>query len=159
MRPAGGLYSTGNNLLTLMQSNLGFFGHPLDPVFARTHRVQFKTEDHDVALGWDAAQFNQYDFSVLYVYGLIGGYTSYIGLDEKRKIGVLVLCNTFNWHERVGQNLLLEMAAAMDGICGCRSAQPTMRSPTELFAARTNYPAHWWTPVATNGAPSWEILP
>ena len=23
----------------------------------------------------------------------------------------------------------------------------------------TNYPAHWWTPVPTNGAPSWEILP
>ena len=21
------------------------------------------------------------------------------------------------------------------------------------------YPAHWWTPVPTNGAPSWEILP
>ena len=34
-----------------------------------------------------------------------------------------------------------------------------MRSPAELLAARTNYPAHWWTPVATNGAPSWEILP
>ncbi len=44
-------------------------------------------------------------------------------------------------------------------ICGCRSAPPTMRSPAELLAARTNYPAHWWTPVATNGAPSWEILP
>jgi predicted NAD-dependent protein-ADP-ribosyltransferase YbiA (DUF1768 family) len=23
----------------------------------------------------------------------------------------------------------------------------------------TNYPAHWWTPVPTNGAPAWEILP
>lgn len=22
-----------------------------------------------------------------------------------------------------------------------------------------NYPAHWWTPVPTNGAPAWEILP
>src|SRR5580658_7421980 len=22
-----------------------------------------------------------------------------------------------------------------------------------------SYPAHWWTPVPTNGAPSWEILP
>ena len=44
-------------------------------------------------------------------------------------------------------------------ICGCHSAQPTMRSPAELLAARTNYPAHWWTPVATNDAPPWEILP
>jgi len=34
-----------------------------------------------------------------------------------------------------------------------------MRSAADLLAARTNYPAHWWTPVSTNGAPSWEILP
>ena len=24
---------------------------------------------------------------------------------------------------------------------------------------RANYPKEWWTPVPTNGAPSWEILP
>ena len=27
------------------------------------------------------------------------------------------------------------------------------------MAARAHYPAHWWTPVPTNGAPAWEILP
>src|SRR5436853_3125026 len=43
-------------------------------------------------------------------------------------------------------------------VCGCYSAAPS-RSPAELLAARTNYPAHWWAPVSTNGAPSWEILP
>jgi len=56
-------------------------------------------------------------------------------------------------------NLSSILALLLLAICGCRSAQPRMRSPAELFAARTNYPAHWWTPVATNGAPSWEILP
>ncbi|MEY4918097.1 MAG: hypothetical protein RL616_2010, partial [Verrucomicrobiota bacterium] len=33
-------------------------------------------------------------------------------------------------------------------VAGCRSPRVV-----------TNYPAHWWTPVPTNGAPSWEILP
>jgi len=42
---------------------------------------------------------------------------------------------------------------------GCVSTRATYRSPAELLAARTNYPAHWWTPVPTNGAPAWEILP
>jgi len=42
---------------------------------------------------------------------------------------------------------------------GCHSPQPAPRSPADLLAARTNYPAHWWTPVPTNGAPGWEILP
>ena len=32
-------------------------------------------------------------------------------------------------------------------------------SDAALLAARTNYPAHWWTPVPTNGVPAWEILP
>jgi predicted NAD-dependent protein-ADP-ribosyltransferase YbiA (DUF1768 family) len=42
---------------------------------------------------------------------------------------------------------------------GCRSPQTKILSASELLAARTNYPAHWWTPVSTNGAPAWEILP
>ena len=44
---------------------------------------------------------------------------------------------------------------------GCASRQPGPKaaSPSELLAARTNYPAHWWTFVPTNGVPAWEILP
>ena len=48
---------------------------------------------------------------------------------------------------------------AIIAACGCHSPQPAVRSPAELLAARTNYPAHWWTPVPTNGAPAWEVLP
>jgi predicted NAD-dependent protein-ADP-ribosyltransferase YbiA (DUF1768 family) len=44
-------------------------------------------------------------------------------------------------------------------LCGCRLPQVASRSQSELLAARTNYPAHWWTPLPTNGAPAWEILP
>src|SRR6185369_5744156 len=44
-------------------------------------------------------------------------------------------------------------------VVSCRAPQPTTHSPAELLAARTNYPAHWWAPVPTNGAPGWEILP
>ena len=42
-------------------------------------------------------------------------------------------------------------------LIGCHSPNSTSR--TELLAARSHYPAHWWTPVPTNGAPTWEILP
>lgn len=42
---------------------------------------------------------------------------------------------------------------------GCHSPQPIAPSRAEALAARANYPAHWWTPVPTNGAPAWEILP
>jgi len=53
----------------------------------------------------------------------------------------------------------LELALVGLALIGCHSTRPAVRSPAELLAARTNYPAHWWTPAPTNGAPAWEILP
>jgi predicted NAD-dependent protein-ADP-ribosyltransferase YbiA (DUF1768 family) len=44
-------------------------------------------------------------------------------------------------------------------VTGCHSPQSATRSPEQLLAARSIYPAQWWTPVLTNGAPRWEILP
>ena len=55
--------------------------------------------------------------------------------------------------------LLIVLPMVLFIVTGCRSLSTTTRSPAELLAARTNYPAHWWTAVPTNGAPSWEILP
>ena len=54
---------------------------------------------------------------------------------------------------------LVGLALMATWLCGCRLPRAANRSPAELLAARTNYPAHWWTPVPTNGAPAWEILP
>ena len=39
----------------------------------------------------------------------------------------------------------------------CASLLIGCRSPRVNPSA--NYPAHWWTPVPTNGAPAWEIFP
>ena len=52
---------------------------------------------------------------------------------------------------------LLSVLAVL--VTGCRSPHIGARSTAELLAARAHYPAHWWTPMSTNGAPGWEILP
>ncbi|MGC3957203.1 MAG: NADAR family protein [Verrucomicrobiota bacterium] len=57
---------------------------------------------------------------------------------------------------RVGLLTLTVMSVVF---CGCRTTSPPARTQAELLAARTNYPARWWTPVSTNGVPAWEILP
>jgi len=55
---------------------------------------------------------------------------------------------------------LLVLTLALAALAsGCQTARTTHPSASELLAARTNYPAHWWTPVPREGAPSWEILP
>jgi predicted NAD-dependent protein-ADP-ribosyltransferase YbiA (DUF1768 family) len=57
--------------------------------------------------------------------------------------------------------LKLLLLCALCVLCGesCRTPQAKTQSAANLLAARTNYPAHWWAPVPTNGAPAWEILP
>ena len=37
--------------------------------------------------------------------------------------------------------------------------QPAATAAPPTGVDRSNYPAHWWTPVPTEGAPAWEILP
>jgi predicted NAD-dependent protein-ADP-ribosyltransferase YbiA (DUF1768 family) len=44
-------------------------------------------------------------------------------------------------------------------VTGCHSPPAAAPSNRELLAARANYPARWWAPVPTNGAPAWEIFP
>src|SRR5215831_15932784 len=41
------------------------------------------------------------------------------------------------------------------GLCvGCHTSQEKVES-----GGRDRYPAQWWAPVPTNGAPAWEIFP
>jgi len=44
-------------------------------------------------------------------------------------------------------------------LMGCHTLRPDTRSPAQLLTARAHHPAHWWTPIPTNVAPAWEILP
>jgi predicted NAD-dependent protein-ADP-ribosyltransferase YbiA (DUF1768 family) len=54
--------------------------------------------------------------------------------------------------------LLAGMAAAL-GAIPAGSHASRQAGAADLLAARAKYPAHWWTPVSAEGAPSWEILP
>ena len=68
-----------------------------------------------------------------------------------RTVGHPTGCSSYAW--------MLACVLLACGLVGCASPRPHARSSAELLAARANYPAHWWTPVPTNGAPAWEILP
>jgi len=59
----------------------------------------------------------------------------------------------------VNSFVLLTLAVLSLVFTGCQSPRAAGRSAAELLAARSNYPAQWWAPVPTNGAPTWEILP
>lgn len=113
MRASGGLYSTVNDLLTFAKANLGFLDHPLTPILALTHQAQLKTPAQDVALGWLINYFDDKRLTVLYKDGMVSGYMAYIGLDAEDRVAVVVLCNTFNWNDKVGQNLIVGISRAL----------------------------------------------
>jgi CubicO group peptidase (beta-lactamase class C family) len=113
MRASGGLYSTVNDLLTFAKANLGFLNNPLTPILISTQEVQLKTPVQDVASGWLINYFDDGRVTVLYKDGMASGYSAYIALDVEDRAAVVVLCNTFNWNDKVGQNLIVGLARAL----------------------------------------------
>jgi CubicO group peptidase (beta-lactamase class C family) len=113
MRASGGLYSTVNDLLTFAKANLGFLNNSLTPILVSTQQVQLKTPVQDVASGWLINYFDDGRVTVLYKDGMASGYSAYIALDVEDRAAVVVLCNTFNWNDKVGQNLIVGLARAL----------------------------------------------
>jgi predicted NAD-dependent protein-ADP-ribosyltransferase YbiA (DUF1768 family) len=63
---------------------------------------------------------------------------------------------------RTGSACLRILALAVGSLvlASCYAHRPsTAISAPSASEGRTDYPAHWWTPVAREGAPAWEILP
>lgn len=112
MRGAGGVYSSVNDLMFFAKANLGFLHHPLEPLLDSTHRVQLKRSAEDVALGWLIDYFDEGQLAVTYKHAMVAGYSAYIGMNTGQRIAVVVLCNTFNWTDKIGHNLVLRLSGA-----------------------------------------------
>jgi len=113
MRATGGMYSTVNDLLIFAKANLGMLHHPLEARLAETQRVQFKTPEEDVALGWFVNHLDHDRVTLYYKYGMVSGYNAYIGLDLEKRIAVVVLSSNFNWKDKIGHNLLLRLSKGL----------------------------------------------
>jgi len=99
---AGGLRSTVRDLLRFVQANLEPPQGPLGEAIETTHAPRYDADrpDGKIALGW---QVDAKD-GILWHNGQTGGYHSFVGLDRKRRIGIVVLGNT--------------AGGAVDGIAG-----------------------------------------
>ncbi len=113
---ASGLYSTANDLLELVryQIALGTPNVDIIPIRRNILSVSNKAEQKR-SLGWSVDDFEKYDTQIIFSYGIISGYSTYIGVDPQRKIGVVVLANNFNWDDYIGHNLLLALARKHTG--------------------------------------------
>jgi serine-type D-Ala-D-Ala carboxypeptidase/endopeptidase len=92
---AGGLRSTVNDLLKFLAANLGLTETPLAPAMASMIANPRPTGRPNVAigLGWHITT-SPGSRQIVWHNGGTGGYRSFIGFDQKARIGVVVLSNT-----------------------------------------------------------------
>jgi D-alanyl-D-alanine-carboxypeptidase/D-alanyl-D-alanine-endopeptidase len=86
--PAGGLRSTANDLLRFLAANLGFWEGPLASASVAMRNVH----RGPMLLGWGAATLEGSE--IVHHNGGTIGMNSFIGLDPKTRVGVVVLSNT-----------------------------------------------------------------
>jgi serine-type D-Ala-D-Ala carboxypeptidase/endopeptidase len=104
---AGALRSTAHDMLLFLSANLGFTPTPLSAAmeFERTAvRHPTSVPTWDVALGWHILKRDSGD--IIWHNGGTGGYRSYLGFDLQKRIGVVVLSNSANSVDDIGQHLL-----------------------------------------------------
>jgi D-alanyl-D-alanine-carboxypeptidase/D-alanyl-D-alanine-endopeptidase len=92
MPAAGGLYSSANDLLTLLAAAIGYDRSPLAPSIefaANTRRPTGGSEEQ--ALGWSVV--GKGDEQLIYRDGGSYGFASSIAWDQKQRVGVVVLSN------------------------------------------------------------------
>lgn len=105
---AGAIRSTADDLLTFLAANLGYLKSPLAPAMESMLRTRRPTTipNTEVALAWHITKVG--DRELVWHNGGTGGYRSYIGMDPKKRNGVVVLSNTFTdaGVDDIGRHLL-----------------------------------------------------
>lgn len=90
---AGAIRSTSGDMLKYVAANVGLRPSKLDKAIALSQQVHFKNPDDaggDVGLGWQLQRVNK----LVWHNGGTGGYSSFIGMQPEKKIGVVVLGNS-----------------------------------------------------------------
>jgi len=108
----GGGYSTVLDLLKLTKAHLQLSNTPFDKIFQKSHQVYTKDKELSYTLGWQVKYIKRYDMNIHYKYGVVAGFSSYIGMNLKTKDAVVVLKNNFNWNDNIGHNILINLALA-----------------------------------------------
>lgn len=105
---AGALRSTVNDMLKFLAANVdaGAGDRPLLSALRETHTVRrgTGTPDLDIGLGWHI--FHRFGTDLTWHNGGTGGYHSWVGFVEKKRVGVVVLSNSSSDIDDIGLHLV-----------------------------------------------------
>ncbi|MBI3899258.1 MAG: beta-lactamase family protein [Gammaproteobacteria bacterium] len=120
MKGSAGVYSSARDLLTFAAAHLDANGTRPNPALVDVLQVRVPRRTEAAAVAWMVDEIHGQH--ITYQFGVVAGYTSYIGLDIDRHTAVVVLQNSFNWTDRIGHKLLARMAYAYDQTLAKKSA-------------------------------------
>jgi serine-type D-Ala-D-Ala carboxypeptidase/endopeptidase len=91
---AGGIRSTGADMLRYLQANMGVLNSPLLPAMrlAQTPRTSTEVQANQIGLIW-MTQHDGSGHDVVWHNGMTGGYASFVGFTADHKHGVVILTN------------------------------------------------------------------
>ena len=103
---AGGIRSTANDLLKLAAASLELVKTPLASAItlAETSRHEAGSSATQIGLAWHVTK--RFGAEIIWHNGATGGYHSYLGLNRQQKRAVVVLANTSDSIDDIGQHLL-----------------------------------------------------
>jgi serine-type D-Ala-D-Ala carboxypeptidase/endopeptidase len=112
---AGAIRSTVDDMLTLVAANLGSKGQAPLPFLAATHAARHDTvkPQGQVGLAWHIRSGK--DVVIVWHNGGTGGFHSFVGFDERRRTGVVVLYNSAASIDDLGFHLLDRQFALAPG--------------------------------------------
>ncbi|MEA1913869.1 MAG: serine hydrolase domain-containing protein [Campylobacterota bacterium] len=110
MEGTGSIYSTAPDLVKLLKAHLGVSNTSLDTIFKKGYPLLTHNEELSCTLSWQVQQIKKYNTNIYYKYGVIAGFSAYMGMHLPTKTAIVVLKNNFNWDETIGHNMLLRMA-------------------------------------------------
>jgi len=110
MKATGAMYSTVNDLMKFTKTSLGMQGQALASVLISTQQPQLSFRSEEIALGWLINYPGNLGPRITYKQGVVGGSSSYIGMDTEQRCATIVLYNTFMWEDKVGQDLLMRLS-------------------------------------------------
>ncbi|RZI86083.1 MAG: class A beta-lactamase-related serine hydrolase [Rubrivivax sp.] len=110
MKGSAGLYSSARDMLTFASAHLNGRDSQLRTALLDTLKTRQDRPKEAPAIAWLVDDVGGQH--ITYQVGFVAGFTSYIGLNVEQRTAVVVLQNSFNWKDSVGQKLLIRMAHA-----------------------------------------------
>ncbi len=110
---AGGIRSTGADMLKFLKANMGLGAASIRPAIERSHQELFRENNRRATgMNWERSSYNSLSQLVIWHNGGTNGHSSFLGFTEDGRFGVVVLSNTGSRVDQLARRILSSLAKA-----------------------------------------------